>query len=241
MSKILLIIGSYIVIFLVNPCLSAGADYGSLLKKAQESIGGSSGLSQAEIVNGLKEALEIGTDNTVKALSQTGGYYNNPKLKIPLPGPIEKFAKILRATGFSSQLDEFDLSMNRAAEKAAPEAGQLFVDAIKTMSFADADKILNGGDNAATVYFQGKTTAKLQELFKPIIQQSMGKVGVTQSYNSISEEIQTLPLAGNYVVDLDSYVTEKAIDGLFVGLAEEEAKIRNDPAAQVTDLLKKVF
>ncbi len=109
------------------------------------------------------------------------------------------------------------------------------------MTFSDAEKILNGADNAATVYFQEKTTDKLQASLKPIIQQSMDKVGVTQSYKSVSEEIHALPFAGDYVVDLDTYVTEKSIDGLFVQLAEEEAKIRNGPAARVTDLLKKVF
>lgn len=241
MSKILFIIGSYMFVLLVIPFASVGADYGNLFKKVQETIGGSSGVSQGEIVNGLKEALEIGTGNTVQALSKTDGYYNNPKLKIPLPQYVRKFEKILRATGFDSQLDEFELSMNRAAEKAAPAAKVLFVDAIKAMTFSDADKILNGADNAATVYFQDKTRDKLQALFKPIIQQSMANVGVTQSYKSVSEKIQTLPLAGNYVVDLDTYVTEKSVDGLFIRLAEEESKIRTDPAARVTDLLQKVF
>ncbi|MBU1567335.1 MAG: DUF4197 domain-containing protein, partial [Proteobacteria bacterium] len=241
MSKTFIITGLYVFVFLVNPFVSIGADYGSLFKKVQGTISGSSGQSQSEIVGGLKEALEIGTGNTVQALSKANGYYNNPKLKIPLPQYVQKFEKILRATGFNSQLDEFELSMNRAAEKAAPEAKALFVDAIKAMTFSDANKILKGGDNAATVYFQDKTTSKLQALFKPIIQQSMNKVGVTQSYKSVSESIQALPFAGDYVVDLDTYVTEKSIDGLFVRLAEEESKIRNDPAARVTDLLKKVF
>lgn len=241
MKKILFITGSYIFVLLMNPFASVGADYDSLFKKVQDTISGSSGVSQSEIVNGLKEALAVGTGNTVQALSKTDGYYNNPKLKIPLPQYVQKFEKILRATGFDSQLDEFELSMNRAAEKAAPEAKALFVDAIKAMTFSDADKILNGADNAATVYFQDKTTDKLQALFKPIVQQSMANVGVTQSYKAVSEKIQTLPLAGNYVVDLDTYVTEKSIDGLFIRLAEEESKIRNDPAARVTDLLQKVF
>ena len=232
---------SYILFFLMNPFVSVGTDFGSILKKVQETMGGSPGTSQTEIVNGLKEALEIGTVNTVQALSKTGGYYNNPELKIPLPGAMQKFEKILRATGFESQLDEFELSMNRAAEKAAPEAEALFVDAIKQMTFSDADKILNGGDNAATALLSRQNNGKLQTLLEPIIQHSMEQVGVTQYYKSVSEEIQSIPFAGNYVVDLDSYVTEKSIDGLFIRLAEEEAKIRNDPAARVTDLLQKVF
>ena len=131
--------------------------------------------------------------------------------------------------------------MNRAAEKAAPEAKTLFVNAIKEMTFSDADKILKGADNAATAYFKDKTATKLQALFKPIVEQSIESVGVTRSYQSLSEKIQSIPFAGEYTVDLDDYVTEKSIDGLFIRLAEEEANIRNDPTARVTDLLKKVF
>jgi hypothetical protein len=241
MNKILFIIGSYLVIMLMNPLISTGTDFGSLFNKVQETISGNSGLSQSEIVDGLREALEIGTGNTVQALSKTDGYYNNPKLKIPLPQSMQKFESVLRASGFDSQLDEFELSMNRAAEKAAPEAKALFVGAIEEMTFSDADKILNGPDNAATEYFQTKTTDKLEALFKPIVQQSMDNVGVTQYYKSVAEQIKTIPFADKYAVDLDTYVTEKSVDGLFVRLAEEEAKIRNDPAARVTDLLQTVF
>jgi len=241
MNKVIMITCSYLFILLMNPFIATGADFGSFFKKIQESIGGSSGVSQGEIVDGLKQALEIGTGNTVQALSKVNGYYRNPQLKIPLPESLQKFEKILRATGFNSQLDEFELSMNRAAEKAAPKAKALFVDAIKQMTFTDAKKILDGPDNAATSYFQEKTTDKLQTLMKPIVRQSMDKVGVTQAYKSVSDKVHTLPFAGNYMVDLDSYVTEKSIDGLFIRLAEEEAKIRTDPAARVTDLLKKVF
>jgi len=232
-------------VLVMNPFVSMSADYGSLFKKVQETVTAGtsdSGTAQSgDIVNGLKEALEIGTRNTVQALSKTDGYYNNPKIKIPLPGTVQKFEKILRTTGFGSQVDAFELSMNRAAEKAAPEAEALFVDAVKQMSFSDANKILNGPDNAATKYFQDKTTDKLQAMIKPIVEKSMAQVGVAQSYKSVTEGLQAIPLASNYVVDLDSYVTEKSIDGLFIRLAEEEAKIRNDPAARVTDLLKKVF
>ncbi|MDX2455449.1 DUF4197 domain-containing protein [Desulfosarcina sp.] len=241
MNKRSFIAGGCLLILSFFPFSSGYADFGSIFKKVQETIGGSSGVSQNEIVDGLKEALEIGTDKTVMALSQVNGYYGNPQLKIPLPQSFQKFEKILRATGFASELDAFDLSMNRAAEKAAPEAKTLFVDAIKEMTFSDADKILKGGDNEATTYFKNKTSGKLQTLFKPIIEQSMESVGVTRSYQSLSEKIQSIPFAGDYAVDLDDYVTEKSIDGLFIRLAEEEAKIRNDPAARVTDLLKKVF
>ncbi|WP_319409303.1 DUF4197 domain-containing protein [uncultured Desulfosarcina sp.] len=241
MNKKIAIAGGCLLTCLLIPFSSGYADFGSIFKKVQEVIGGSSGVSQNEIVDGLKEALQIGTGNTVQALSQLNGYYGNPQLKIPLPQSFQKFDKILRATGFESELDAFELSMNRAAEKAAPEAKALFVDAIKSMTFADADKILKGADNEATVYFKNKTSEKLQALFKPIIGQSMNSVGVTRYYQSLTEKIQTLPFVSDYAVDLDAYVTEKSIDGLFFRLAEEEAKIRNDPAARVTELLKKVF
>ncbi len=241
MKKIFIITASYLGLVLMQPFVSISADFGSLFDKVQETLSGDSSLSQNEIVNGLKEALEVGTSKTVQALSKTDGYYKNPKLKIPLPESVQKFEPILQATGFESDLNEFELSMNRAAEKAAPKAKALFVGAIKEMTFADADKILNGPDNAATKYFQDKTAAKLETLFKPVVNQSMNKVGVTQYYKNVSEQIKTIPFAKKYAIDLDTYVTEKSIDGLFIRLAEEEAKIRNDPAARVTDLLQKVF
>jgi hypothetical protein len=169
------------------------------------------------------------------------GYYGNPKLKIPLPQSVQTVEGVLRATGFGAPVDAFELSMNRAAEQAAPEAEALFVDAIKAMTISDAKQILKGADNAATVYFKDKTSSQLQGIFKPIVHASMETVGVTQTYQSVSEKIQTIPFAANYALDLDAYVTEKSIDGLFIRLAEEEARIRNDPAARVTDLLKKVF
>ncbi|NNF98553.1 MAG: DUF4197 domain-containing protein [Desulfobacteraceae bacterium] len=241
MPGIKYIIGVFIISLLYMPISFVYADLGSIFKKVQETISGDAGVSQGDVVNGLKEALQIGTGKTVQALSKLDGYYKNPQIKIPLPQSMQKFEKILRTTGFGAKLDEFELSMNRAAEKAAPEAKSLFVDAIRKMSFSDADKILKGADNEATTYFKDKTSGKLQSLFKPIVQQSMETVGVTRSYKSLSDKIKSFPLAGNYMVDLDSYVTEKAVGGLFLRLAEEEAKIRNDPAARVTDLLKKVF
>ena len=188
MNKKIAIAGGCLLTCLLIPFSSGYADFGSIFKKVQEVIGGSSGVSQNEIVDGLKEALQIGTGNTVQALSQLNGYYGNPQLKIPLPQSFQKFDKILRATGFGSELDAFELSMNRAAEKAAPEAKALFVDAIKSMTFADADKILKGADNEATVYFKNKTSEKLQALFKPIIGQSMNSVGVTRYYQSLTEK-----------------------------------------------------
>lgn len=159
MNKKLLITGGYLLIPPLISFSSGYADFGSIFKKMKKTLGGSSGVSQNEIVDGLKEALEIGTDNTIQVLSQLNGYYGNPQLKIPLPQSFQKFEKILRSTGFSSELDAFDLSMNRAAEKAAPEAKALFVDAIKEITFTDADKILKGGENAPPLTLKTKQRA----------------------------------------------------------------------------------
>ena len=149
--------------------------------------------------------------------------------------------KLLRAAGFGNQVDKFELSMNRAAERAAPEAKTIFLDAVKQMSFTDARQILDGPDDAATQYFQDKTSGRLQEIFKPITHQAMSEVGVTSAYQSLDNKIKTIPFADRMSFDLDQYVTDKALNGLYLTLAEEEKKIRQDPAARVTDLLKKVF
>ena len=214
---------------------------GDVLKGLKKGIGGSSTTSGTEIVNGLKEALQIGTGNAVQTVSKVDGYYKNPKIRIPLPDTIQKTEKILRAAGYGSKLDEFELSMNRAAEKAAPEAKGLFLDAIKKMTFTDAKKILNGAENEATLYFKDKTSPRLREISKPIVHKAMGEVGVTKSYQDLEQSARSVPFAGTYAFDLDQYVTDRSLDGLFLMLAQEEKKIREDPAARVTDLLKKVF
>lgn len=217
------------------------AGFQDYVKDAVKTMGGGNGLTNDEIVKGLREALEIGTGNAVQTVSQTDGYFQNPRIKIPLPENIKKVEKLLRATGFSNQLDAFELSMNRAAERAAPEAKSIFGDAIKQMTFTDARQILDGPDNAATLYFKDKTSGRLQEAFKPITHQAMSEVGATRQYQALDDKMKTIPVADQMRFDLDQYVTEKALDGLFLILAEEEQKIRQDPTARVTDLLQKVF
>ncbi len=211
------------------------------LKNTLNALGGGEGLTNDEIVGGLKEALEVGTRHAVQTVSQTDGYFKNPQIKIPLPENVRRFEDLLRATGFGSQVDAFELSMNRAAERAAPEAKAIFWDAIKQMTFTDARGILDGPDDAATQYFRDKTSDRLQTLFKPITHQAMSEVGVTRSYQTLDAKIQTIPFADTVRFDLDQYVTDKALDGLFWMLAQEEKKIRQDPAARVTNLLQKVF
>ncbi len=198
-------------------------------------------LSERKIIQGLKEALRIGTDNAVATVSRLDGYFGNPQIRIPLPEKIQKVEKLLRAVGFGSKVDAFELSMNRAAERAAPEAKALFVDAIKQMTISDARKILHGRDNEVTLYFEDKTRGRLYALFKPIVHKAMAQVGVTRSYQELDAKVRAIPFAEEITFDLDDYVTNKGLDGLFFMVAEEERKIRQDPLARVTDLLKEVF
>ena len=199
------------------------------------------GLSNDKIIDGLKEALEIGTKNAVGIVSQLDGYYKNPKVRIPLPGAVQKVKKVLKTVGYGSQVDAFELSMNRAAEQAAPKAKAIFWDSIKQMRFADARKILDGEDNEATLYFKEKTSDRLHEIFSPIIHKTMSQVGVTRRYQDLDKKVRTIPFTESLSFDLDDYVTNKSLDGLFLMLAEEEKKIRQNPAARVTSLLKEVF
>lgn len=199
------------------------------------------GLDDNTIISGLKEALSIGTEKAVKNVSQIDGYFGNEVIKILMPEKIQKVANVLRAAGFQKQVDDFVLSMNRAAEKAAPKAAAIFISAIKEMTFEDAKKILNGGDTAATEFFKAKTSAKLYDAFNPIISSSMNEVGVTKSYKEMMAKYEAIPFVDKQSLNLDNYVTTKALDGLFFMVGEEETKIRKDPAARATELLRKVF
>jgi hypothetical protein len=205
-------------------------------------IGGQgSGLSDAKIGSGLKEALKIGTENAVNFTGKKDGFFLNQAIKILMPEKLRTFEKGLRAVGYGPQVDEFVLSMNRSAEKAAPFAKQVFWDAIGEMTFDDVRKILSGNDTAATDYFKGKTTDKLTTVFKPIVDKSMNEVGVTRQYNELVGYYEKIPFVKKESFDLDHYVVTKALDGLFHVVGEEETKIRKNPTARTTDLLKEVF
>jgi len=199
------------------------------------------GLDDQTIASGLKEALSVGTKNAVGLVSQINGYFGNDAIKILMPDKVRQAADLLRTLGYRKQVDEFVFSMNRAAEKAAPRAASHFADAIRGMTIEDARKILAGNNGAATDYFQSKTSARLYEAFKPIITESMGQVGVTRSYQVMIGRLPALSLVKPESVDLDHYVTTKALDGLFHMVGEEEAQIRANPVARTTDLLKMVF
>ncbi|MCP4692921.1 MAG: DUF4197 domain-containing protein [Desulfobacterales bacterium] len=207
----------------------------------EETLPDGSSLSEGEIIQGLKEALKIGAESAVTLVSALDGYYKNPDIKIILPEEIGKMEEIIRKVGLGGKLDDFEESMNRAAENAAPEAKKIFWDAIGNMNFSDAKRILNGADDEATRYFREHTGSPLMEAFKPIVDQSMSEVGGVALYQALNERVRKIPFMEGFTVDINEYVTGKALDGLFIMLADEEKKIREDPAARATDILKKVF
>jgi hypothetical protein len=202
---------------------------------------GIGGLSDAKIGSGLKEALRVGTETAVSLTGKTDGYFANQAIKILMPSQLETAEKGLRLVGYGPQLDEFVLSMNRAAEAAAPGAKKIFGDAIGAMSIEDARKIWSGGDNAATQYFKSKTSDQLTAAFKPVVDKALNQVGVTRQYKELLGRAQSIPFMKTESLDIDRYVLGKSLDGLFHVLGEQEKQIRTNPAARTTELLKEVF
>lgn len=211
---------------------------------AQQVLGsintGSGTLSSTEIASGLKEALSIGTQNSASKLSAVDGFFSNAAIKILLPEEAQKVESTLRNIGLGSLVDKAILSVNRAAEEASKEATPIFVNAIKEMTITDALGILKGGDYAATDYFKSKTTTPLTNAFKPVIEKALAKTNATKYWGDVFaayNKFTTKPINP----DLSGYVTEKSLSGIFYEVSLEEQKIRKDPAARVTELLKKVF
>lgn len=200
-----------------------------------------SGLSESKIIAGLKEALEIGTGNAVNLTGKVDGFFKNAAIKILLPSQLRTVEKGLRAVGQGAMVDEFVLSMNRAAEKASPEARKIFVSALKQMSFDDARKILLGNDTAATEYFKGKTSDQIGAAFRPIVSRAMNEVGATRQYKDLLGRVQQLPFVKMQRLDIDEYVVGQALNGLFYMVGEEEKKIRKNPVARVSSILREVF
>ena len=228
-----------IATFVFLTASSAWAQFDRLLEGL--GLGQQSGLSEVKVGSGLKEALKVGTENTVNLTGRTDGFFRNQAIKILMPKTLRKLEKPLRMVGYGDQVDELVLSMNRAAERAAPFAKEIFWNAIAEMTFEDARKILAGSDTAATDYFKGKTTDKLVAAFRPVVDKSMNEVGVTRQYKKLVGRYEGIPFTKSVVFDVDQYVVKKSMDGLFYVLGQEEKKIRNNPAARVTDLLKEVF
>jgi hypothetical protein len=194
-----------------------------------------------QTASGIKEALAVATERAVKDLSRVDGYFGNEAVKILMPEKIRKVADMARMAGYQKQVDEFILSMNRAAEAAAPLAARYFGDAIRSMTLADARGILTGGDTAATDYFSRKTRDSLYAAFKPVVSKKVGEVGATRAYQALMGRYESLPLVSKQSLDLDDYVTNQSLDGLFRMVAEEEKKIRSNPVARTTELLRSVF
>ncbi len=198
-------------------------------------------LSEKDAVAGLKEALNKGTGSAVSKLGRPDGFLGNPQVKIPLPDSLQKADHALSRFGMGKYTQELVVSMNRAAELAVPEAKNLLLDAVKQMTVQDAKKILTGGNTAATDYFRAKTSQPLAAKFLPIVQQATAKVQLAQKYDQFAGKASDLGLLDKQQANLEQYVTQKALDGLFFMIAEEEKAIRADPVGQTSKLLKKVF
>lgn len=233
-----LVLATLSLALLLAGCEALNTGLGSLLNTS----GGQGGLTLDTIVAGLKEALQVGTQNTVAQTSKQGGFNLNPRLHIPLPQELQTVANTLKKVGLGSIATDLEAKMNEAAEQAAAKAAPVFIGAIKQMTFEDAKNILAGKENAATEYFREKTGAQLKELFKPIVTKATDQVGAAKAYKGVMDKYNAIPLVPKaQAASLDDYVTDKGIQGLFLVLADEEAKIRKDPAARTTELLRRVF
>ena len=217
--------------------------FGKVSSAVSSATGGKgTGLSNDEIVSGLKEALSVGAKKSADKLSAADGFFKDAAVKVLMPPEAQKVEKALRSIGAGKLVDDAILSFNRAAEDASKSAAPIFVDAVKNMSVTDALGILKGPDTAATSYLKKTTTSKLTSAFKPTIDSSLKKVNATKYWSLVVDKYNSLPTTFNKVnSDLPSYVTEKALSGIFHYVADEEKQIRANPAARVSDILKKVF
>lgn len=230
----------YFLIFLA--ILSTQNIDAQFLKNAKKLLdSGSKDLTEKDAMEGIKEALVNGTSESVKLVSIIDGYWGNPEIKIPFPSEAKDIESRLRAIGLGKKVDEFNLSINRAAEKAANEAKPIFIAAIKGMTVKDAINIVRGQNNAATIYLQNTTSSELKDKFQPIIKTSLDNVNATKYWSDLITAYNKIPLVKKMNPNLTGYVTDKAINGLFIMIAREELKIRKDPMARTSALLKKVF
>ncbi len=236
MKKLTLLL---LIPFIITSCTSTQIN--SAIKTATSILDDSPELTTSEVAKGLKEALIKGAEYSTEVASKTDGYYKNPALKIPFPPEIQKAETKLRQLGINKPIDDFVLSMNRGAEKAAVEATPIFINAITSMTIDDAWAILKGEEDAATQYLKRTTGEQLKIKFKPIIEQSLQTVNATKYYNDVTNIYNKIPLLAPVETDLTEYVNNLAIDGLFILVAKEELAIRKDPIARSTELLKKVF
>jgi len=237
------LIGNVFLVCLLSWGCSS-AQLGKVLKDASKAIGGSGSsgsLTTEQVAEGLKEALTNGISKGSDMASSLDGFYKNPKIKLPFPPDVKKVEDKLRQMGMGAQVDKFVLTLSRGAEDAAKEAKPIFITAIKSMTIQDAWAILKGNQTAATDYLKKVTSAQLHDKFKPVIKSSLDKVNATKYYSDLVTTYNKVPLVQKVDPDLNEYATNKAMDGLFLLIADEEAKIRKDPVARTSELLKKVF
>lgn len=242
MKKIILITG--ISVFSLTSCDVMNDVADTLLNDGNSSGSSTSALTNGEVISGLKEALNVGIGNSVNLTSVTDGFLKNNEIRLPFPPDALKVKEKAIELGLQGQVDKFETTLNRAAEEATKEALPIFKNAILGMSISDGFSILNGGEGAATKFLKEKTTAQLTETFAPKVKSAIEKVKLTELWNPIISRYNTAMTftGGNKInPDLNKFVTEKAIDGLFVMVEKEENKIRKDPAARVTSILQKVF
>lgn len=233
MKKIAIITSITVILFGCAEMSSVLEDY--------KTTNGPPQLTNSEVIRGLKEALSVGTNNSTSLTSRLDGFYKNPAIFIPFPPEAIKVKEKVEALGMKKQVDEFVMTMNRAAETASKEAAPIFINAITSMSISDGFAILRGNNNAATTYLKKKTSGQLKVKFNPVVKNAISQVKVTKYWNPIINTYNKIPFIEKQNPNLEDYITTKAMDGLFLMIEKEEKKIRKDPLARVSDILKKVF
>jgi hypothetical protein len=216
--------------------INLGKVLGGIIEQTQ-----SGALTNDDVVMGLKEALKVGINKGADSASKMNGYYLNPRIKIPFPPEVQKVENALRKVGLGSEVDKFVVSLNRGAEEAAKEAKPIFINAILSMSFSDAWSILRGDKNAATMFLKRTTSTALIQAFMPSIERALQKTQATKYYSDLATTYNSLPFTQKVNPDLKGYATQKAVDGLFILVEEEEARIRQNPLARTSEILKRVF
>ncbi len=239
--KRLLAISLLISILTLQSCAGQKINLGKVLDGVISQTQGGGALTNDDVVMGLKEALKVGINKGADSASKTNGFYLNPKIKIPFPPEVQRVETALRKVGLGNEVDKFVLSLNRGAEEAAKEAKPIFINAILSMSFSDAWGILRGDKNAATMFLKRTTSDALVQAFMPVVEKALQKTQATRYYTDLATTYNALPFTQKVNPDLKGYATQKAIDGLFILVEQEEARIRENPLARTTEILKRVF
>lgn len=239
--KRLLSISLLISILTLQSCAGQKINFGKVLNDVITQTQGGGALTNDDVVLGLKEALKVGINKGADSASKTNGFYLNPRIKIPFPPEVQRVETALRKIGLGGEVDKFVISLNRGAEEAAKEAKPIFVNAILSMSFSDAWSILRGDKNAATMFLKRTTSTALVQAFMPVMDKALQKTQATRYYTDLATTYNTLPFTQKVNPDLKGYATQKAIDGLFILVEQEEARIRENPLARTSEILKRVF